>query len=338
VQPKPSAATIEVLSALWQRVLRRPRIEQEENFFDAGGDPWLAIELFREIGKTTGRDLLPMLIYQAPTLRALSALLENETAPRLAPVVLMRAGTQEPPVFLLHGMGGNLMELSELVRRMKTERAIYGMQSRGTDGMEEPCCTVKQFAEFHLETMRRVQPNGPYLLIGYSFGGLVAFEMAQRMADRDREVGLLVLIDSYPHRRYVPLDQRAGIGIRKTRARGKRAVGAVLGRRPQAGAPGLGTAFTPAMRRVQECAQRALDAYRPAFYEGDVRFVRAGDSLHFPHDPSRVWTKLAEGFTVETVPGDHNEVLSTYADRLAATVSGYLADVSPPDKVKALAQ
>jgi acetoacetyl-CoA synthetase len=327
VQEKSASATIELLSPLWQSVLRCSAAEVEDNFFEQGGDPWLAIELFRLIGAATGRHLPPMLIYQAPTPGSLASLLDSSAPPQLASVVLLKAGTLRPPVFLLHGMGGNLLELFELVRSLQTEHPVYGMQERGSDGIEPPCDSVEEFAEFHLQTMQQIQPSGPYILIGYSFGGLVAYEMARRLAGSKSEVALLILIDSYPHRRHVCWQQRTGIRIREARERGARTVAALLGRQPPAGRPALGGSYTPAMGRVRECANRALERYRPGYYGGRIKFVRAGVSVHFPNNPGKVWAKLAEGFEVETVPGDHHEILGIYADRLASVVSRYLAEV-----------
>jgi thioesterase domain-containing protein len=213
------------------------------------------------------------------------------------------------------------------------------MQTRGSDGLEAPCERVEEFAEFHLEVLQQAQSHGPYILIGYSFGGLVAFEMARRLADLKEHVALLVLIDSYPHWQYAPWEQRAKIFGRELMERGSRAAAAVFGRSllsavtsqkensGLASRPPLGISFTPAMSRVQECTHGALERYLPYFYSGKIKFVRAKVSLHFPDNPAKIWGKLAKGIEVETVPGDHLEILSMYPGHLAAVLSRYLAEI-----------
>ncbi len=344
--PKAVSKTIDVLSPLWRRVLGRSQADMDENFFELGGNPWLAIELFRGIEENTGRNLPPMMIYQAPTLAALACLLDDPAPPRLAPLALLKAGSVEPPAFLLHGMGSNVMEFFELVTLVETRHSMYGMQARGSDGLEAPCEGVEDWARFHLETIRHVQPQGPYVLIGYSFGGLVAFEMAQQLAERSAEVALLVLIDSYPHRRFVPWVQRAKVLAREFRERGTRGATAVLGRSQRspdiargqgshsANRMPLGTSFTPAMSLVQEYTARALRNYRPRPYAGRIRFVRAGVSLHFPDNAIKAWAKFAGSIEVETVPGDHHGMLNDHTEVLAAVLSRYLAEVPDAGPVK----
>src|SRR6202140_5212159 len=109
---KPAAAfsMIELLTPIWQRVLQQPSIRAEDNFFDLGGDSSLALRLFNEIAQTCGRELPPVTIYQAPTIAALSALLEQPTAPRFPTLVMMKAGSRKPSVFLAHGLGGSVID------------------------------------------------------------------------------------------------------------------------------------------------------------------------------------------------------------------------------------
>src|SRR5271167_511306 len=106
---------LETLTQIWQRILRRASIGSGENFFDLGGDPWLAIALCREIERVTGRLLSPLVIYQAPTIAALAAFLETPNAPPFAKCVLLKSGDLGPPVFLVHGLGGNILEFFEFV-------------------------------------------------------------------------------------------------------------------------------------------------------------------------------------------------------------------------------
>ena len=148
------------------------------------------------------------MIYQAPTVAALAALLENSAKSVLPPLALLKAGSEAPPVFITHGLGGSILEFFALVRHIQSSHPIYGIQAKGTDGLQDPLDRIEEMAEFYLDAIREVQPRGPYLLIGYSLGGLVTLEMAQRLSARGEKVALLAMLDAYPFRNYLPFPQR----------------------------------------------------------------------------------------------------------------------------------
>src|SRR5271163_3471518 len=202
------------LTVIWQRLLRHSPILPEDNFFDLGGDSSIAVELYNEIAKVFGRELPPVTIYHAPTISALVGLLEQALIPRLPSLVQLRPGTSDTAVFIAHGLGGSAMEFFQLVKHIDSPHPIYGMQARGTDGLDEPLDRIEQMAQFHLDAIRELQPNGPYFLVGYSLGGLVTLEMARRLSEMRESVALLALLESYPHRRYVSLEQRTRLAVR----------------------------------------------------------------------------------------------------------------------------
>ena len=348
VENKLSTAKTAALSRIWQRVLSKEHIGVDESFFDLGGDPWLAIELFLDIEKVFGRNLPPLVIYQAPTIASLAALLEASSLPALPKCVQLKAGSLGPPAFLTHGMGGNILEFFDFVHHLQTPHTLYGLQARGTDGLEKPCSGIDEMANFHLEVIKALQPHGPYILVGYSLGGLVALEMARHLAETGENIALLVMIDSYPSARYAPLAQRLGVVSRTARHYASRMLRA-LGSKPIAhanrrsgqrldtleGSTGfapvrtsVGIPFTPAMRCVQEAAVGALRDYKPRFYHGRIRFVRAATPLRFPDDPEKVWARFTDHLEVETVPGNHHELLTTQYESLARVISRYLRELS----------
>jgi thioesterase domain-containing protein len=347
VENKLSTAKTAALSRIWQRVFRKEHIGVDESFFDLGGDPWLAIELFLDIEKVFGRNLPPLVIYQAPTIASLATLLEAPSSPALAKCVRLKDGSLEPPVFLTHGMGGNILEFFDFVHHLQAPHTLYGLQARGTDGLEKPCFSIDEMAHFHLEGIKTLQPQSPYILIGYSLGGLVALEMARHLAETGESIALLVMIDSYPSLRYAPLAQRLGVVSRTAKhyaSRILRASGSktIADANPRSGRldtlegpaglvpvrTSVGIAFTPAMRCVQEAAVRALRNYKPRFYHGRIRFVRAATPLRFPDDPEKVWAKFTDHLEVETVPGNHHEILTTQYESLARVISRYLRELS----------
>jgi len=314
---------VEVLAPIWQRVLQLQSVGVNDDFFDLGGDSSLALQLFNEIAQVCDRELPPVTIYQAPTIAALAALLEQPTTPRFPTLVLLKPGSETPPVFVAHGLGGSVMDFFQPVKHIETDHPIYGMQARGIDGLDEPLTSIEDMADFYLHAIKGLQPRGPYVLVGYSLGGLVALEMAQRLLANGETVALLAMLDAYPHIRYLSLGQRVLLIARQTR-RGLHSLANLRGSAPYH--PPDGVTLTPAMLRVRDSAYLALTRYRPRFYRGKIKFVRAEISSTFPDDAAAVWASLAKEFAVETVPGDHLGMIATHYKSLALVLSKYLTE------------
>ncbi|MGA9393040.1 MAG: alpha/beta fold hydrolase [Candidatus Sulfotelmatobacter sp.] len=333
------ATIIELLTPIWQRVLQRPSVKLNDNFFGLGGNPSSAVKLFTEIAESFGRRLPPVLIYAAPTIGALAGLLEEPAPPRVPSLLLLKAGVEQPPVFIAHGIGGTVFDFFNLVQKMKSSHPIYGMQSRGADGVDEPLTSIEAMAQFHLDAIKQLQPRGPYFLIGYSLGGLVTLEIAQRLTAFGEKVALLVFVDTYPHkskltpkqRRYLTVrwaKRRVRLLIEKARRRNRSNTakeagrGASLGRNPA-------WLADPAMRRLREAENLAWERYHPRYYSGKIKFVKAEISTDFPDDPVAIWSRFAETFEIETAPGDHLGMLTTEFEKLGLVLTRYLDDASP---------
>jgi thioesterase domain-containing protein/acyl carrier protein len=314
---------IEVLTAIWQRVLQLPFVQLDDDFFDLGGDSSLALQLFSEIAEVCHRELPPVTIYQARTIAALAALLEQPTAPRFPALVQLKPGAKNPPIFLVHGLGGSVMDFFQPVRHIESDHPIYGIQSKGIDGVDQPLERIEDMAEFSIEAVRELQPRGPYVLIGYSLGGLVALEMAQRLSAAGEKIALLAMLDAYPHMRYLSFGQRTRLIARQAK-RGFHALADFSA--SSSYKPPAGVSLTPAMQRVRDSAYLALTRYKPRFYSGEIKFVRAAIGSGFPSNAAAVWRPLVEEITVETVPGDHLGMIATHYAELAAVLSRYLRE------------
>src|SRR5262249_50316699 len=115
---------------------------------------------------------------------------------RYRPLIPLKAGEGLPPVFFIHGVGGSVAGLFSMARRMTYSGAVIGIQARGLAGKEPPHASVEAMAAEYLKQIKAQQPRGPYYLCGYSFGGLVAFEIARRLRGSGDEVGLVGLFDT----------------------------------------------------------------------------------------------------------------------------------------------
>lgn len=344
-----AASMVDVLTLIWQRVLQRQSISIEDDFFDLGGDPALATKLFLEIGQVCGRDVPPVIILHAPTIASLAAILEQTPAARLPTLVPLKAGLEGPPVFIAPGLGGNILDLLPLARHIQSSHPIFGMVARGVDGADKPFERVGDIAELYLDAITKLQSHGPYLLVGGSFGGLVMLEIAQRLSQRGEQIGLLAMLDAYPHIRFLSLSQRARLSGRRARNRIS-----ILARQPLREAISYvldhirarlqtskyhdkrlrdrltrGQSLSPAMLRLRNGDYLALANYRPRFYKGKIKFVKAERDSHFPDDAGAVWNHLASEVEVETVPGDHLNMITTHYGDLAAVISRFLQEALP---------
>jgi acetoacetyl-CoA synthetase len=243
----------------------------------------------------------------------------------------------QTPVFIAHGLGDTVFDLFRLANTIQTPHPIYGMQARGIDGIDPPLASVEEMAQFHLEAIKKLQTEGPYFLIGYSLGGLVALEIAQRLSTDGEKVALLALVDSYPYRTQLGLVQNALLSFRLAKRR-IFSPSALLGKpRPEHlenidGNASAGSNIQESMRsvtqRMRDSAYQALRRYRPQYYGGRINFVRPAVVTDFPEDPAAVWSHLAAQFELQTIPGDHWSMLTTEFKKLGSVLTGYLREAS----------
>jgi amino acid adenylation domain-containing protein len=185
------------LAQIWEDALDVHPIGVRDNFFDLGGDSLMAVRLMAMIGQAFGKTLSLAALFQRPTIEQLAEHLRQEVDPApWTPLVEIQSGGSSTPLFFVPGGGGNVLYFYALARRLGPEQPFYGLQSMGLDGESEPCNRVEDMAWRYIEAIRTVQPQGPYLLGGHCFGGIVAFEMAQQLERQGQEVALLAILDA----------------------------------------------------------------------------------------------------------------------------------------------
>lgn len=322
------------LTAIWKSALKMESIGITDDFFEIGGDSLLALRIFTEIEKTLGKNLPLATLFQMPTIEKLAAALRQEGwQPNWAPMVAVQPLGSRPPFFSVHGGFGGVLCYGPLARSLGTDQPFYSLQAEGLDGGPINHPTVPSMATYYLSEVRRVQPHGPYFLGGYSFGGVVAFEMAHQLHAAGQEVALLVLFDSDQPRRYSVAHRiKLGLQGRTLSAPGenlqsllRRTWGkltSLLVKRLQNAQGSLhqpklleeGSAFTPpsAVQLVQMSNLHALSIYQLRPYPGPVTLFRA----EIPDDGSprlvdNGWSRFAGGgFELHHIPGEHQEIFA----------------------------
>ncbi|HAJ64533.1 MAG TPA: non-ribosomal peptide synthetase, partial [Cyanobacteria bacterium UBA8543] len=186
------------LTQIWQKVLGVQPIGVKDNFFELGGHSLSAVRMFAEVEPIAGRNFPLATLLEAPTIEQLATVIRHkEWSAPWSSLVAIQPGSSKPPLFCIHPVGGNVLEYLNLVRYLGSEQPIYGLQAQGLDGKQTPLNRVKDMAAYYIKEIRTLQPEGPYFLAGYSFGGLVAFEMAQQLHAQGQKVALLALCDTY---------------------------------------------------------------------------------------------------------------------------------------------
>jgi hypothetical protein len=180
----------------WENILETGPISVNDNFFDLGGTSWLATKLFLEIQNLTGSNLPLSTLLHASTVEDMAIIIRRSgEAAMWSSLVALQAFGKRIPIFCVPGAGGNLLRLADLAASLGTDQPFYAFQVPGLDGESEPVGKVESMAEYFLSQLTAFQPEGPYIIAGYSWGGTVALELAQQLVRRGKPVPLLVILD-----------------------------------------------------------------------------------------------------------------------------------------------
>ena len=331
------------LTQIWEEVLGLKLIGVRDNFFELGGHSLLAVRLMALIQSQLNVTLPLSVLFRGGSIEELAKLLREQKQPEApAPVVEIQPRGSGRPFFCVHPMGGNIFCYLELARHLGLDQPFYGIQPAGFNSTQ-----IQATAKFYLEQLRAIQPDGPYLLGGWSFGGVVAFEMAQQLRDAGQDVSLLALIeasallvrDRSVYRVQADLDNTWNLA---------RLIWSLEGRKtPFSEADLQRVPEDERLHYILERAQtdrvigvdfelaylldwahgiknsfKALADYEPQFYPGKVAVFEAEERAN--GDKSG-WDELAREVDVQVVPGNHFTIVlephvRTLAQRLKACI------------------
>jgi thioesterase domain-containing protein/acyl carrier protein len=339
------------LIQVWEEVLGIQPIGLQNNFFDLGGHSLLAVHLMSRIEQEFGEKLPLGSLFQWPTVEGLARLIRRSgNCMSRSSLVKIQPGGAEQPFFCVHPSGGNVFCYTALAHHLGPDQPFYGLQAQGLDGAEPAHTTVEEMAAHYIEAMREIQPAGPYLLGGWSLGGVVAFEMARQIEEQGDNVDLLVLMDARNpvldrdlHREADDLAQLEGfalqIGVppdyleggrdRVSQCEPEARLSFILEQAKIANVlPGdLGLSQMQSLFDVFNSNLQALRSYVPQTRRGRIVLLKASKGKrNLGWDSSLGWDGLnREGVEVYEVPGNHFGMMrppnvNYLADQLAACI------------------
>lgn len=194
-RPPRTAAELRLVR-IWEDLFGIRPIGIRDSFFELGGHSLLAVRLMHEIRQRLGCELPLSTLLRAPTVELLARVLAESSDAPWSPLVELRTGGSKPAFFCVHAAGGSVLSYADLADLLGAERPFYGLQACGQEEGQEPLRRLEEIAALYVEAIRGVQPRGPYHLGGWSFGGLVAYEMARQLSAAGDEIGLLALLDA----------------------------------------------------------------------------------------------------------------------------------------------
>jgi len=306
------------LRDIYRSVLGLGVIGVDDDFFDLGGHSLTAAQLFREINACFNLDLPLATLFHAPTVRGLAALIRDSGVEQMnAPIVQIQASGTQPPMYCIGAVDGEVIVFRRLAQELGLDQPLYALQPfRLTDALH----TVEQLAAAYIEELRKMGESQPFCLLGYSFGGLVAVEMARQLQRNGVAPPLVALIDTaYPAgcraseawtqrvRRYrFHWEQVAhGRGVSHFVERVRHGFAQIA---HQASAKTRISLPTRA-NNVSSLQLLASESYRIKSYSGRVHLFRAESQIEFLGGGADLgWSGVLSDLVVEQVPGDHGTI------------------------------
>ncbi|MBD2704308.1 amino acid adenylation domain-containing protein [Spirosoma sp. BT702] len=340
----PVTDTEKLIAGIWAEGLGMEKVGIDSDFFELGGHSMIAVQVMTQLEKETGRRLPLSTLLTYPTIRKLAQLVQTEEQPATwKSLVPIRPQGNKVPIYIIHGIGLNLLNFSGLVNYMDPEQPIYGLQARGLDGKEEPLDNMEAIASAYLEEVMQQNPDGPYAIAGYSFGGYVALEMARQIKEMGKDVKLLAMFDTnaqesdsrqdmiswirrkifrqFPKMLWVTksLLRHPMLTIRYQQQYVERQVKALLLATGLQKPPVVEKEFDQ-LNAIMEKHETAFYNYKMRPYAGIVDLFKAQMRVYFVDDNKFLgWKKYAlKGVRVHSVPGDHEMMLLPPNDKVFA--------------------
>jgi thioesterase domain-containing protein/acyl carrier protein len=340
-RPDPGSEIQGTLTKWWEELFESGPIGPDDDFFDLGGDSLIAARIIGMINKTYSLELGLSIMFEARTTRQLADVIlstanAKQTEPKpWSPVVPIQPKGKELPLYVISGVGGNVIKFHSLAFYLGEEQPVFGLLPRGLDGREPFISRLEDLATYYVEAIRTVQPSGPYRVAGYSFGGIVAFEVARQLVEHGESIDLLVLFDTiewnYGMKVLSALPVRERFEIYKEHADAilstedrldnfKRLLGEKVARLGYRLLSIFGRPIPQKLATIEDVSAFAAANYKPKPYQGKIVLFRSTKrGANEGDDEYLGWGELARGgVDVNQVPSTHFDILLEPAVRVLA--------------------
>lgn len=344
VAPRTDVETL--VADIWKKHLGLEKIGIFDNFFELGGHSLIAVKVMANIEKETGKRLPLAILFENSTIEKLALTLQIDgksvTWDSLVPI---KPKGNKTPIYIVHGAGLNVLLFNTLAMHMDAEQPVYGMQAKGLNGIDEPLSRIEDIAAHYISSIRVQNPDGPYALAGFSFGGIIAWEMARQMEELNLEVQMLAMFDTYAYRTPyydTPVIQyyKRGMyfarrlwysltfqeGFEKTIRNRKRALSRAFTRLLWKFKPRKDDeeqiGFFGYSNKIDEMNEIAQMHYRIEPYPIEIELFRAETHSFYLDDFEFLgWKPFAlKGVNVHRIPGEHNSIFKAPNDKIFAEV------------------
>ena len=291
---KPTNHLQQSLAMAWSKVLGR-NVGVDENFFDLDGTSLDGLTVMAYASELVGKDLPAALLYTYPTIRELAAHMEGlSPALRWSNLVAVRAEGAAIPVVCVHGDEANY----NLSRLLPSAHPFYAFFHQGEDGGELQYRTFPDIAEHYARELQQARPAGPVVICGYSYGGIIAMELAKRLTEQGREVPLLVILDSRSPG-YIPPVTLKSVLLRIRDARDRMRCRAIFQN---------GERLPEELRNfnIMDTYGQAMRKYRTGPWPGHTLLVRSAAR----EKETRGWNRVLPDLRTVVVPGDHRSIIT----------------------------
>lgn len=322
----PESETERILAAIWKDCMAITEFGVDDNFFALGGHSLMAVQILSKIEKQIGKKMPLALFFKYPNIKSLAAFIDHENQEIVfKSLVAIKPSGSKPPLYIIHGEGLNVLNFSGLAEHMDEERPIFGLQARALNGKDAIEDSIQEIAAFYLSEILLHNPDGPYLIAGYSFGGYVAVEIEKQMQALGKKIQMLIMLDTdaekteykdwyYLFPRKVKRNFPIFISFLKAtltrpittikKQLESNAITKYLHRRNS-------KAFFQMIKKIKERHLMAFRNYRMEPFNNKVYLFKAKICVHYVDDAVYLgWKHFAkEGVELYEVPGDHLSML-----------------------------
>jgi amino acid adenylation domain-containing protein len=349
----PKTQTEQKLARIWVSLLNQKKIGVHDDFFEIGGHSMIAVALMVKIEKELNIRLPLASLFERSTIHLLAELIDqNSESIEWRSLVPIRPAGSKKPLFLVHGLGLNVLLYTTIINYLDPEQPVYGLQARGLNGVDEPLDTIETIAAYYISEIQSIDKEGPYALAGFSLGGRIAYEMARQLDEFGKKVSFLGVLDataegSVNHQPFLkrnqyrigyllnyvswnlasffrePNETKFSVIRRRWKGLGKKVRGLdIKVNKEDLVSKGKKNELPKFLRKVHRANHRANGNYIIRPYNGIVHLFKAQkQTFYIPEPENYGWDRVAKGgVVVHEIPGEHSNTFAPPNDKYFADI------------------